>query len=165
MPPISVAATGLSDEHPVVDRSHKRAQAFESGRGDYVFFSEWGAPYPGVTAKNAPPRFVHVVAHAGELGKAFPFEWPTEKTPLSDRIPKNRTKPTLIDNVTWYGKRGTLVLAPSFQAGGIDGDHVVFRWAEGRKEYAISIHAWSPLAESIEALEAVLGSTTLAQKP
>jgi hypothetical protein len=149
---------------PVVKASRKRAQAFKSGPNHFVFFSEWSGPYPGVTAKNAPPRFVHVVVHARVFDKAFSLQWPTETTALPDRIPKRR-EPILLDNVTWYGKSGWLVLAPSFPTGGIDGDHVVFQWAEGGVQYAISIHGWSPLNASIEALEADLGSTALAQRP
>ncbi|MCA1707596.1 MAG: hypothetical protein LC808_31725 [Actinobacteria bacterium] len=148
---------------PIVEASQKRARAFESGRDHFVFFSEWSGPYPGVTAKNAPPRFVHVVAHAGGLDKAFPFQWPTETTPLPDPIPRKRPAPMLLDDVTWYGINGELLLAPSFPAGGIDGDHVVFRWAEGSEEYAISIHGWSPLEATIATLRSVVGSTAAAR--
>jgi hypothetical protein len=149
---------------PVVEAVQKRAQAFKSDGRHFVFFSEWSAPYPGVTAKNAPPRFVHVVAQAGELDKAFSFQRPTEKLPLPDPIPKKRTEPILLDNVTWYGVNGDLLLAPSFPWGGIDGDHVVFRWTEHSDEYAISIHGWLPLEDSIEALKAVFASTTLVKE-
>lgn len=51
-----------------------------------------------------------------------------------------------------------MVLAPSFPTGGIDGDHVIFRWSEDDAEYAVSIHAWDPLSDSIEMLRSVIAS-------
>jgi hypothetical protein len=145
---------------PVVDDSEGRARAFRSGPDHFVFFAEWSGPYPGVTPKNAPPRFVHLVVHAGDLDGAFPFQWPTRSADIPNPIPKNRRAALLLDAATWSGKHGTVVLAPSFPAGGIDGDHVVFRWTENDNEYAVSIHAWSPLAASIDALRAVVASTS-----
>jgi hypothetical protein len=144
---------------PVVEASQKRARAFRPDRDHVVFFSEWSGPYPGVTAKNAPPRFVHIVAHAGDLEQAFPFEWPRKTAAVPDPVPTKRQKAILVGNVTWFGKQGGLALAPSFPDGGIDGDHLVFRWTQVDQEYAISIHAWLPLAENIETLKQVVGST------
>jgi hypothetical protein len=147
---------------PVVESEQNRSRSFRSGKEHFVFFSEWSGPYPGVTTNNSPPRFLHVNVHAGDLRQAFPFEWPMEATALPDPIPKKRRKSILLENVTWFGKEGSLILAPSFPAGGIDGDHVIFRWHEAGDEYAISIHAWAPLTETVNALRAVIGSTDLA---
>lgn len=143
---------------PSVEATQARSRAFTSGRGHFVYFAEWSAPYPGVSIKNAPPRFAHVVVHAGDLQDAFPFQWPTEEEPVPDPIPKKRRDPALLEKVTWSGKEGELVLAPSFQAGGIDGDHVVFRWRDGDEHYAISLHGWTPLHETIQALRAVVST-------
>jgi hypothetical protein len=148
---------------PVAESEQRRARAFRS-EDHFVFFTEWSGPYPGVTPRNSPPRFVHVNVHAGVLDQAFAFEWPEEAPSLPDSVPRKRRKGILLENITWFGKEGSLILAPSFPAGGIDGDHVVFRWDEEGDEYAISIHAWSPLSESIDALREVVGSTAAAGK-
>ncbi len=87
---------------PVAESEQDRARAFRSGKNHFVFFSEWSSPYPGVTAKNSPPRFVHVNVHAGALKQAFPFEWPMEATALPDPVPKKRRKGILLENVTWF---------------------------------------------------------------
>lgn len=150
---------------PVVQSEQERARAFRSGSNHFVFFSEWSGPYPGVTTKNSPPRFVHVNVHAGDLSQAFPFEWPVDTTPLPDPVPNKRRKGIFIASVTWFGKEGALILAPSFPAGGIDGDHVIFRWNEAGGEYAVSIHAWEPLTETINVLCAVVGSTDAVSTP
>jgi hypothetical protein len=145
----------------IAPTSENRARSFSSGKGSFVFFSEWSGPYPGITPTNAPPRFLHVNVHGGDLEHAFPFEWPSRAAVLPAHPPKKRNKALLLDTVSWFGKTGSLVLAPSFPSGGIDGDHLLFRWREGDEEYAISIHAWMPLRETTEALKAVAGSTDI----
>jgi hypothetical protein len=52
-----------------------------------------------------------------------------------------------------------LVLAPPFPVGGIDGDHLVFRWEDSELQYAISLHAWLPLAEVEATLKAIVVSS------
>lgn len=147
---------------PMVDPIREnRARSFRSGKGSFVFFSEWSGPYPGITSKNAPPRFVHVNVHGGDLNNAFSFQSPLKASALPEPIPRKRSKAHLLKTVSWFGKTGSLVLAPSFPSGGIDGDHLLFRWEEGPEEYAISIHAWAPLSETTQALRAVVGSLSI----
>ncbi|MGH2788524.1 MAG: hypothetical protein ACRDJV_11545 [Actinomycetota bacterium] len=122
-----------------------------------VFSAEWNAPYPKLTERNAPPRSAHLVVHA-EHRHMFPFKWPTE-LPLQDSpIEDKRKEALLMGTPTWGGLRGSLVLAPSYPYGGIDGDHLVFRWEEEGSTYAVSLHAWRPLDESILTLKAVVES-------
>jgi putative hemolysin len=83
-----------------------------------------------------PPAWSHVVVYAGDLQRAFPFTMRT------------------LGAVTWNSRRGTLVLAPSYPAGGEQGGHLIFRWRLGRTGYAVGLHAWRPLA----AVRAVLRS-------
>lgn len=149
---------------PLVESHESRARSFRSGKDHFVFFSEWSGPYPGITTKNSPPRFLHVNVHAGDLGQAFPFEWPVRATALPDPLPKKRRQAVLLETVTWFGSEGPLILAPSFPAGGIDGDHVVFHWRHEGGDYAISLHAWLPLSETIDTLKAVVGSTPLSDE-
>jgi hypothetical protein len=58
----------------------------------------------------------------------------------------------------WSGRRGTLLRAAPYPRGGIHGDHLVFRWREGRREYAVSLHAWKPLRETVATLDAIVTS-------
>jgi hypothetical protein len=39
------------------------------------------------------------------------------------------------------------------------GNHLVFRWREGRREYVVSLHAWEPLTEAAATLKAIVAST------
>jgi hypothetical protein len=75
-----------------------------------------------------------------------------------DDSPRKRSEPLLLGAFTWGGKEGEVALAPSFPAGGIEGDHLIFRWIEADTAYSISLHAWKPAAESLESLRAVVAS-------
>jgi len=139
--------------------SPARGRAFSYAPSSHIFFFEWNAPYPGLTSKNAPPRFFHLNVRGGDLTDAFPFAWPTEKMAPASRSPRKRREALLMERVTWSGKTGTIVLAPSYPLGGIDGDHLIFRWADEERDYAVSIHAWRPLGETMAALQAIVGTT------
>jgi hypothetical protein len=58
----------------------------------------------------------------------------------------------------WGTRDGTLVLAPSFPVGGIDGDHLIFRWQQDDTEYAVSLHAWKPLEGASATLRSIVES-------
>jgi hypothetical protein len=119
------------------------------------------APYPTVGRRNAPPRFAHVVLKGGELTKAFPFEWPSgDVVPVAQALDAERNTPVLLGAFSWGGNEGTLVLAPAFPVGGVDGDHVVYRWQEEDTEYALSLHAWTPLEECVATLRMLVESVT-----
>ena len=38
------------------------------------------------------------------------------------------------------------------------GDHLIFRWRDGGREYAASLHTWKPFQETVDTLEAVVAS-------
>jgi hypothetical protein len=126
-------------------------------RGRYDVVSvEWSGPYPGLTPRNAPPRFAHIVVVGGDVDLALSFRWPTQK-PAHERTPDDkRTTPLLLARPSWRGVDGTLVLAPSFPRGGIHGDHLVYRWRQENADYALSLHAWTPLDEAVATLRAVV---------
>jgi hypothetical protein len=127
-------------------------------RADWpVFSAEWSAPSPKLAEKNAPPRFTHLVVQA-EHRDMFPFKWPSKPHPQSSAIKDKRKEALLLDTPTWGEIEGALVLAPSYPFGGIDGDHLIFRWEQAGKIYALSLHAWRPLNESIATLRAVVAS-------
>jgi hypothetical protein len=119
------------------------------------------APYPSIGRRNSPPRFAHVVLKGGDLTKAFYFEWPSGPTvPVAGALEGDRQTPLLLETQSWAGRQGTLVLAPAFPAGGVDGDHLVYRWEEGDQEYALSLHAWKPLDECVATLRVLVESVT-----
>jgi hypothetical protein len=116
------------------------------------------APYEGQPRRNRPPRFAHIVIQAGDLTSAFDFEWPP---PPADRAPARlllirRKVPALLEEPTWGGREGVLVLMPPFELGGIHGDHLVFRWRDAGVDYLISLHAWDPFGEARATLQAVV---------
>jgi hypothetical protein len=45
--------------------------------------------------------------------------------------------------VRWYGHRGELILEPTSEGGEMSG-HLIFLFAAGRVEYAVTVHAWAP---------------------
>jgi hypothetical protein len=141
----------------VIDEGH-RAKAFRSGRSS-IFFVEWSGPYPGLSPRNAPPRFAHLNVIASPVEHPLAFKWPTRATITLedlDSAPKKRDGPLLLGAYTWADKRGEVALAPSFPVGGIEGDHLIFRWIEADTAYSISLHAWKPAVESFDALRAVV---------
>jgi hypothetical protein len=145
---------------PRVTDGESRARAFRTGRSS-VFFAEWRGPYPGLSHRNAPPRFVHINVIASPVDHPLAFKWPTRATiALEDleNVPRKRNEPLLIGAYTWTGRKGEVALAPSFPAGGIEGDHLIFRWVEAATAYSISLHAWRPVVKCFNSLRAVVKS-------
>jgi hypothetical protein len=108
-----------------------------------------------------PPVWSHVSFFAGDLSSAFPFGYPrsgARRMVVDGLFRKPRRKATFIGSFTWGGHRGTLVLAPSYPAGGEQGDHVIFRWRRGHVSYALGLHGWEPLAGAVAMLRALVES-------
>ena len=128
-----------------------RVAADRIGRGDeavYIYDVEWGAPTSNrVNAEDRPPRFSHLVAVAGDVAQMFGFGWPGEI-----KTPKGQPPPEDLGVRSWGGRKGRLVLAPKYPFGGLFGSHLIFRWKEAGDDYAVSLHAWEPIAETEEAL-------------
>jgi hypothetical protein len=145
---------------PRVIDGESRARAFRTGHSS-VFFAEWRGPYPGLSPRNAPPRFVHINVIASPVDHPLAFNWPTRATvaPVDlENVPRKRNEPLLIGAYTWTGRKGEVALAPSFPAGGIEGDHLIFRWVEAPTAYSISLHAWRPVVKGFNSLRAVVKS-------
>jgi hypothetical protein len=68
----------------------------------------------------------------------------------------------MLGDYVWGGTDGTLVLAPIFPLGGVDGDHLIYRWDRDGVEYSISLHAWTPLAETMATLHAIVETSKAA---
>ena len=113
-----------------------------------------------ISSYGPAPRFVHIVIKAGDLGNGFHFPFPAAgvQVTASPNAPRHARGPVLLGTRTWGGRIGTLVLAPSFPAGGIDGDHIVFKWSEDGTDYAVSMHASRPMAKTEGILRALVDS-------
>jgi hypothetical protein len=141
---------------PIVDDANfRRARASNSGENLWVFFAEWNAPHSGLTNKNAPPAFAHVNAFAGDVQMmaGFHIDQASENDPSTERV-----SGLSYGERTWNGRAGELLLAPSYPHGGMEGDHLVFRWTQEGEDYSLSLHAWDPLEETRATLKALVES-------
>lgn len=127
-----------------------------------VFDYGWSGAYPNEPERNRPPRFVHVALYGGQVSVGFGgFTYPRggRAAALQNGVlTGTREVPIYFGRVDWAGRRGTLVLAPGFPMGGQQGDHLIFRWEEDRREYALGLHAWEPFLETVSTLEAMVRS-------
>lgn len=102
-----------------------------------------------------PPVWSHVIVQAGNLSHAFPFAYPTSGRRISHLdglFGRARPDAVYIGKFTWGGRRGTVILAPDFPAGGEQGNHLIFRWREGRTDLALGLHGWEPLSHAFATL-------------
>jgi hypothetical protein len=126
-----------------------------------TFNLERGAEYPNVPERNRPPRMAHLVVVGGhvERSAAGVFD-DLRRVALRDGLMRRRRDRSLgFGTVRWAGRAGELFLAPSYPRGGMLGNHLVFHWREGRREYVVSLHAWEPLTEAAATLKAIVAST------
>jgi hypothetical protein len=111
-----------------------------------------------------PPIWTHLTIFAGRLTatSVFPFHYPTGGPVVAIRdglFAEGRPRAVYFGHVHWGGKTGTLVLAPSFPAGGEQGGHLIFRWRHGSGEYAIGLHGWEPFLQTAATLREIIAST------
>ncbi len=114
-----------------------------------------------LAARLRPPWFVHVLLYASRVGNPFPFALPQGHAPaISDALlnPK-RTQPIFLGRLRWSGKYGQLVLAPAYPRGGEAGDHLIFSFSAGGVSYAITLHSWAPLLQTVATLKRIVAST------
>ncbi len=120
-----------------------------------VFNLERGGEDPRRPERNRPPRMAHVVAVAGNVERLAPFREPRGAAgePLRDGVMgRARAAPVSFGRVRWARRAGALYLMPPFPHGGMLGNHLVFSWRQGGRQYALSLHAWEPLTESATTL-------------
>ena len=124
---------------------HRSAVEVVGHNRSYLLFEvEWGAArQEELNQTDKPPRFSHILVHAGDLAKAFDLEEEAAAAGVEYRNLGKRT---------WAGRTGGLTLAPPYPIGGFDGGHLIFKWSENNTDYALSMHAWLPLREAERAL-------------
>lgn len=111
-------------------------------------------------ARLRPPWFVHVLLYASRVGNPLPFALPRGPArPVRNALldPK-RTQPISLGSVRWSGRYGQLVLAPAYPRGGEAGDHLMFLFDARSMSYAITLHAWAPLTQTVATLKSIVAS-------
>ena len=125
---------------------------------------DFGAAYDVFSAEALPrrgdrPSTRHLVVYAG---RRLPFAEAERQRPVGIRNGLTRrgplAEPRLLARVTWGGRRGDLVLWRPYPNGGMDGNHLVFRWRDGGVERALTLHEWEPLTEAAATLRAIVES-------
>jgi hypothetical protein len=152
----------LDGDCPVIvpePSDHLLVESFGKPGGRFqVLEMSAGAPRKDPAA-NAPPAFVHVVIEAGDARHLIDFGEATGTESLEDSLlEQKRDLPVGLGTRTWGGVTGDLILAPSFPGGGAHGDHLVFRWRRGGVIHNVSLHAWTPIAETESALKRMVAS-------
>ena len=122
--------------------------------GLHGFELQWGAEHPGAPELDRPPATVHVVVSEG-WGVLLDLRRGRVRDGL---LELRRRAPISLGRVRWAGKRGDLVLTPPFPRGGIEANHLLFTWQEGRTVYGVSLHGWEPFTEVPGVLRSVVAS-------
>jgi hypothetical protein len=129
-----------------------------------VFQLEGGIP-SGDARRDSPPRFVHLALYAarGNLDRYLPFELPCRGPVVgalqADRLlVAPRESAACLGRAKLGGHPGILALVPPFPAGGEAGGHLLFLWEEPDASYAATLHAWKPVAETVDVLAEVAAS-------
>lgn len=142
---------------------------------------------PSYAPLTPPPYFVHVLieAAAGVKPPGVPAVTRGPAHESSDALLKpTRARAVSLGWVRWYGHHGQLILEPfGGQSGGELAGHLVFSFASGGVDFAVTLHAWAPeirlrsgqtsriiqapetgpsLPHVIATLKAILGSAPLA---
>lgn len=128
-----------------------------------IFDMQRGGEIPGKPELMRPPGNLHIeveVAVGAAKPRGIGFRWPTSGAarPRDGMVHEERSRPVLFGRVNWGGRPGTVALAPAYPNGGSQGNHVVFRWQDGRSTYLVGMHAWEPFTEAYTTLRRVVAS-------
>jgi hypothetical protein len=149
---------------PKTDQGYDGYVAITVHRSGWVAVSISHAIEHHDVRRDAPPGFAHVNIEAGKLtdGPWQPFTYPHRGTAtpvrnglLFSRVYKrasNRHNPyaLYLGHARWSGRRGTLAVAPPYTiVDSLDAGHLIFRWRQGGRDRAISLHAWEPFLEAV----------------
>jgi hypothetical protein len=132
-------------------------RVFATGPGTPKTFNfQWGGETPGHPERNRPPRMVHIVLVGGEFETEFAVG---KRTAPADGLMRTKRRAGVdLGPARWNGRSGRLILAPPFPRGGINGNHLLFRWRDGRVVYQLGLHGWEPFTETVATLRAVVAS-------
>jgi len=113
-----------------------------------------------LAARLRPPWFVHVLLYASRVENPFPFALPHRHAhAITDSLLNpRRTQPVALGWVRWSGKYGQLVLAPAYPRGGEAGSHLIFLFRARDVSYAITLHSWAPLVQTVATLKRIVAS-------
>jgi hypothetical protein len=111
-----------------------------------------------------PPVWAHLSLAAGEFRHGGPpeFRWPTNRKPVppyNGLWKSTRPRALFLGHVRWGRQAGELILAPSYPAGGMMGDHLIFYFRARGHDYLLSLHGWEPFLQVVATLRAVVLST------
>ncbi|MGH3035381.1 MAG: hypothetical protein ACRDON_12625 [Gaiellaceae bacterium] len=126
-----------------------------------IFNLERSGEDPVHPRRNRPPRMLHIFLFLDDTEDgAVPFAHPTSGStrPTNGLVRLGRIDPVFLGQVQWGGKAGTLALAPPYLYGGMAGNHLIFRWRQNGRSYALSLHAWEPFLETVATLRAIIES-------
>jgi hypothetical protein len=146
---IPFAASGLVEATTLQDF----AICGDTAREDLLSV-QWSGEDPSHPRRNRPPSFLHleVVARSGCLRQRF------GTAPVRPRVGMMRGReyvgsgPVPLGHRTWGRHRGVLVLGDCY------GNHLCFRWRDGRMAYQIDLHGWEPFPETVAALRRIVSS-------
>jgi hypothetical protein len=110
-----------------------------------------------------PPVWAHVGVSAGRItaSPSLSFRWPEggEPTPVRNGLfLRDRRKALFLGHVRFGTRSGTLVLAPSYPLGGMEGDHLIFYWKATGVKYMVSLHGWEPFLQVVATLRVMVAS-------
>lgn len=117
-----------------------------------------GAP-GGDSSRNAPPEVAHLVVEVAKQSYLVPLGTPVEtSTSLDDLLGQDRGGSLRVMPERNWKWNKPLLLAESFPGGGAHGDHLIYEWQKGARTYRVSLHAWTPGAEAVRTLQAIVKS-------
>lgn len=109
----------------------------------------WGGT-TGRASADRPPQLVHlIVSDADRPPSGAPAAGVNPVTLLRGGYPR---KPVVLGHPGWTRPAGTLSLGDCF------GDHVCYRWRSAGRNHLVSIHAWSPLTQTLSVFAQVVRS-------
>jgi hypothetical protein len=109
----------------------------------------WGGG-TGSSKADKPPTLVHLVVSDGDRA---PSEAPPARIDRAHLLDNGYPRsPLVLGHPEWAGHHGTLTIGDCF------GDHVCYRWRSEGRNFLISMHAWSPLTQTLAVLARVVTS-------
>jgi hypothetical protein len=110
-----------------------------------------------------PPIWAHLSIAAGEFRHGGPteFRWPSNRKPVSPHngLWNATRRRTLFLGLVRWGARGELILPPTYPAGGMMSDHLIFYYRAHGHDYLLSLHGWEPFLQVVDTLRVIVLST------